>query len=170
MRQLLLLLSTFLCCTTWLTSAQSAPNEFIIKADNYDTLSAHAHNCTFLIDSGFAVTVCGDGYFAIDDTADLINTNTAFKVSANLTIALTSGPKDLRLDSYLSVVDEPGQKLTVIKKNVVEALHIELDREEAPGGVILAKRAMVGKINIAMMRQPNTTSVKIMNTRSLIPR
>ena len=38
-----------------------------------------------------------------------------------------------------------------------------------PGGVIFAKRAIVGKINMAIMRQPNTTSVKTMNIKSLTP-
>ena len=83
------------------------------------------------------MTYCGDGFFAIDDTPDLINPNTAFKVDANLTFALRQVPKDLRLDQYLSIVDWPGEKVTVIKRSTMEALHIELNDVVAPYGTIL---------------------------------
>jgi len=38
-----------------------------------------------------------------------------------------------------------------------------------PGGVILAKRARLGRTQNAKERHPKTTSVKIMKTRSDIP-
>ena len=115
------------------TLAKSTVNEFIVQAANYDRLSDHATNCTFAIDSTLAVTWCGDGYFAIDDKADLINPSTAFKIEANLTVELKYGaPKDLRLDTYLSMVESEGEKLTVIKRSSMEALHIELDKTDAP--------------------------------------
>ena len=89
--------------------AKTSPNEFVIQAANYDRLADHALNCTFAVDQTLAVTYCQDGYFAIDDTADLINPSTAFKVDANLTVTLESAPKDVRLDTYLSMVDYPGE-------------------------------------------------------------
>ena len=113
--------------------AKTASNEFIIQTENYDRLAEHATNCTFAVDETLAVTWCGDGYFAIDDKADLINPSTAFKIEANLTVELKFGaPKDIRLDTYLSMVEFEGEKLTVIKRSTMEALHIELDKREAP--------------------------------------
>ena len=76
------------------------------------------------MDRQFAVTYCADGFFALDDTGDLVNPGTAFKINANLTFALSKVPKDLRLDTYLSIVDDVGEKLTVIKRSTMEALHI----------------------------------------------
>ena len=88
---------------------KSSVNEFIIQAENYDSLSEHANNCTFAVDRTLAVTWCGDGFFAIDDKADLINPSTAFKINANLTVDLKGGaPKDIRLDTYLSMVEQEG--------------------------------------------------------------
>ena len=119
-------------------AAKSAVNEFVIQAANYDNLIDHATNCTFAVDNTLAVTWCGDGYFAIDDKADLINPSTAFKIDANLTVELKYGaPKDLRLDTYLSMVEFEGEKLTVIKRSSMEALHIELDKTDAPQSQIL---------------------------------
>ena len=119
-------------------AAKSTVNEFTIQAANYDNLIEHATNCTFAVDNALAVTWCGDGYFAIDDKADLINPSTAFKIEANLTVELKYGaPKDLRLDTYLSMVEFEGEKLTVIKRSSMEALHIELDKTEAPQSQIL---------------------------------
>ena len=46
-------------------------------------------------------------------------------------------PKDLRLDTYLSIVDDPGERLTVIKRSTMEALHIELDKTDAPNSLVL---------------------------------
>ena len=119
-------------------AAKSTVNEFIVQAANYDDLSEHATNCTFAVDNKLAVTSCGDGFFAIDDKADLINPSTAFKIEANLTVNLKdSAPKDLRLDTYLSMVEFAGEKLTVIKRSSMEALHIELDKTDAPLSQIL---------------------------------
>ena len=128
---------TVTLCLPTTVQANYAPNQFIINVENYDQLSEHAFNCTFRVDANFAVTYCGDGFFAIDDTPDLINPNTAFKVDANLTFALRQVPKDLRLDQYLSIVDWPGEKVTVIKRSTMEALHIELNDVVAPYGTIL---------------------------------
>ena len=83
------------------------------------------------------MTYCADGYFAIDDKDDLLNPYTAFHVEANLTIYLEDEPKDLRLDTYLSLVEQKGQKLTVIKRSSFEALHIELDRKGAEQAEVL---------------------------------
>lgn len=128
----------FIATMSFCVSANtSAANEFIIQADNYDDLADHNTNCTFAVDKTLAVTYCADGYFAIDDTADLINPTTAFKVEANLTVRLESAPKDMRLDAYLSMVDYPGEQLTVIKRSTMEALHIELDKSDAPKSVVL---------------------------------
>jgi len=67
-------------------AAQSnPPNEFIIDVANYDDLSANSKNCTFRLDRNMAVTFCDNGYLAIDDIADLVNPDTAFKVDANYT-------------------------------------------------------------------------------------
>lgn len=107
--RLLTLLVTALVFLVGSSSAITAPNEFRIQAQNYDNLAEHSWNCTFLIDKQFAITYCADGFFAIDDTADLINPDTAFKVNANLTFVLEGEPKDIRLDSYLTIVDNPGQ-------------------------------------------------------------
>jgi len=46
-------------------------------------------------------------------------------------------PKDIRLDTYLSIVDFPGEKLTVIKRSTMEALHIELNPTGAPNSKVL---------------------------------
>lgn len=131
-RQLLVVIfAAFLACCC---SAVTSPNEFRIQASNYSNLAQHNWNCTFLIEKQFALTTCQDGFFAIDDTADLINPGTAFKVSANLTFVLEGEPKDVRLDSYLTIVDNPGKQLTVIKRSTKEALHIELNPDDAPDG------------------------------------
>ena len=131
---LFLLISAVVCR---LAAGVSTPNEFKIAASNYDQLANHSFNCTFLVDKSFAATYCADGFFAIDDTFDLINPGTAFKVNANLTFVLQGEPKDIRLDSYLTIVDSPGEKLTVIKRSTKEALHIELNPATAPNGEIL---------------------------------
>lgn len=57
----------------------------------------------------------------------------------------------------------PSAKLPVPVKNAKMVA-------STPGGVIFAKRAMVGKSSSDIMRQPNTISVNIMNIKSLIPR
>lgn len=119
------------------TAGLTAPNEFKIMARNYDSLANHAYNCTFAIKQQFASTYCSDGFFAIDDTADLLNPDTAFKVNANLTFSLSGEPKDIRLDSYLSIVENSGEQLTVIKRSTKEALHIQLNTNDAPNGEIL---------------------------------
>ena len=112
--------------------AATVPNEFELLASRYDVLDQHAKNCTFSLDETFAVTYCEDGYFAIDDTADLVNPETAFKVNANITFSLSDVPNDIRLDKYLAIVDHNGEKLTVIKRSTMEALHIELNSADAP--------------------------------------
>ena len=58
------------------------PNEFIVQASNYDKLESHSNNCTFAIESDFAFTFCEDGYIAIDETRNMLNPNTAFKINA----------------------------------------------------------------------------------------
>ena len=79
MLQATLFLLTLIAITV---NTQSTPNEFIIQAQNYDKLSQHANNCTFLIDEEFAFTVCADGYVVIDESSKLINPSTAFKIIA----------------------------------------------------------------------------------------
>lgn len=111
----------------YLIDARSTPNEFKIEASIYGELAEHARNCSFRVDQTLAVTFCQDGYMTIDDVEDLINPNTAFAVEVNHTFKLVDVPKDIRLDTYLSIVDFPGEKLTVIKRSTMEALHIELN-------------------------------------------
>ena len=67
----------------------------------------------------------------------MVNPETAFKVTANITFGLSDVPKDIRLDKYLSIVDFQGEKLTVIKRSTMEALHIELNAFDAPEGEVL---------------------------------
>ena len=131
------MLALFALIFTSVVQAVSTANEFIIKAENYDKLSEHNFNCTFAVDDTLAVSWCSDGYFAIDDMDDLINPSTAFKVQANLTVELESEPKDIRLDTYLSMTEYAGEKLTVIKRSSMEALHIELDKTNAPDSIVL---------------------------------
>lgn len=136
----LVFLATILLATitpSGMVNARSTPNEFIIQANNYDKLAEHATNCTFQVDKSLAVTYCADGYLTIDDVGDLINPDTAFKVEANHTFRLKDVPKDIRLDTYLSIVDFPGEKLTVIKRSTMEALHIELNPTGAPNSKVL---------------------------------
>lgn len=136
---LLVLLAALVATVTLSVRAKTADNEFIISAANYDNLADHATNCTFAVDKTFAATWCADGYFAIDDTSDLISPNTAFKVSAdeNESFVMESAPKDMRLDTFFSMVESSGEKLAVIKRSDHSALYIELDKTDAPKGVLL---------------------------------
>ena len=117
----------------------STPNEFIVQASNYDKLQDHATNCTFAVDQTFAFAYCDDGYTTIDETRNLLNPSTAFKIEAKWARihALKQGPRDVRLDTYLSLVEIEGKRLTVIKKSNLDILHIQLDQIDAPQGEIL---------------------------------
>ena len=98
----------------------------------------HATNCTFYVDSAFAFTSCGDGFIVIDSTTDLLNPSTAFRVDAqwSQTLPLALPPNDVRLDTYLSLVDARGERLSVIKKSNLDTLHIMLDKKDAAKGLI----------------------------------
>ena len=104
----------------------STQNEFLVQASNYDKLYQHSFNCTFAVEKEFAFTYCDDGYIAIDETKNLLNPSTAFKIDAKWSQILprSKGPKDVRLDTYLSIVDVQGQRLSVIKKSNLDTLHI----------------------------------------------
>ena len=69
----------------------------------------------------------------------MINPSTAFKIDAKWSDVLGAGkaPNDVRLDTYLSVVEDEGKKLTIFKKDSMETLNLELDPEDAPSGDIL---------------------------------
>jgi len=62
------------------------------------------------VEADFAFAYCDDGYIAIDETRSLLNPSTAFKVEAKWSQILpkAQGPKDVRLDTYLSIVDVQG--------------------------------------------------------------
>lgn len=109
--------------------AQNTANEFVIYANNFDTLRDHSRNCTVEVDFSVGVIFCEDGYFAMDRRDTLLNPDTAFNVAANITFDLQGTPKDLRLDKFLSIVDDRGDKLTIIKKSTLQSLQIELNRE-----------------------------------------
>lgn len=115
------------------------PNEFIVQVSNYDKLAQHANNCTFLIKDEFAFTVCADGFVAIDEASKLINPSTAFKIDAKWSQVLGArrAPNDVRLDTYLSIVEDEGKRLTIFKKDSLETLNLELDKTDAPAGVVL---------------------------------
>ncbi len=92
-----------------------------------------------MIDEEFAFTVCADGYVVIDDSSKLINPSTAFKIIAKWSEVLGAkkAPNDVRLGTYLSIVEDEGQKLTIFKKDSMETLNLELDKTDAPAGKIL---------------------------------
>lgn len=44
----------------------SPDNEFKFSVNNYDTLNAHANNCTIIAEYATSVVYCEDGYVAVD--------------------------------------------------------------------------------------------------------
>ena len=69
----------------------------------------------------------------------MLNPSTAFKIDAKWTkvLAQSRGPKDVRLDTYLSYVDVEAKRLSVVKKSNLDTLLIQLDTIDAPQGEIL---------------------------------
>ena len=105
----------------------------------YDKLSDHAEGCSFLVKDDFAATYCADGFIALDSAAGLINPSTAFKSEAKRSYTLGSrqAPLDARLDTYLSLISDPGIRLLVYKKHTLENLNIILDQEGPESGTLV---------------------------------
>lgn len=82
------------------------------------------------------MTYCRDGYFAIDDTSDLVNPNTAFKVKANITLDFEDTLRDIRLGSYLTLIEQTGERMSVIKRSTYEALYIDLNEGNSPSKIV----------------------------------
>ena len=85
------------------------------------------------MDSSVICIFCENGYFAVDNTQDFLAIKEDQFKTAEKTMQLLEGAKDVRLDKFITVVDFRGEALTIIRRTTKEMSQIGIDT--TAGGV-----------------------------------
>ena len=125
-----------ICFTSLVGRAFGASfNQFEILAetidDRYD--SKMGRNCTADIDAEVAIVHCENGYFTIRQAPVFLGDLAGLAKTNDTTLDLIDTPKDVRLDKFITLVDERGLALTIIRRSTREVSQIGLDT--SAGGV-----------------------------------
>ena len=95
-------------------NASGIMNEFKIPAEFFADLEKHNRNCTTLLDDSNAILWCEDGYFTITGQDEFIGSRFG-KTTPTYRVEYDKAPNDIRLGSLLSVVENRGDRIRVIK-------------------------------------------------------
>ena len=85
--------------------------------DDFNDLNLHNRNCSTTIDQDVSIIFCEDGYFSIDSKDNFFKAGKRSFSDTNTTLDLLDAPKDVRLDKFITLVDNVGQSLTIIRKS-----------------------------------------------------
>lgn len=97
-----------------------------------DTLTEHAFGCSQKMDNDLVVIYCQDGFIAIDSTIDYLS-SAVQQNQARMTLNYGSAPRDVQLGKlFISITNEDGTSLTVIKKSDLKPQNFKLDAATGP--------------------------------------